>query len=111
MLMKTQRPYILLILFSFMLCQCIVAEEEAQKTSLEEIATEDNMASSTEVSATSDITCPHCGFTKTEPLPTEYCKIKYTCTSCGQELTPKDGDCCVFCTHGTHKCPSMQEED
>lgn len=62
-----------------------------------------------EASITSDITCPKCGYTKTETLPTEVCQIKYTCQKCHAALYPKDGDCCVFCTYGTHKCPSMQD--
>lgn len=56
-----------------------------------------------------EITCPKCGFKKTEIMPTEVCQIKYTCTKCKAELFPKKGDCCVFCTYGKHKCPSMQE--
>jgi hypothetical protein len=61
------------------------------------------------VSMSSDITCPTCGYTKTETLPTEVCQLKYTCTKCNTEMFPKEGDCCVFCTYGTHKCPSKQE--
>lgn len=66
--------------------------------------------SSTKNSETSEITCPECGHKKTEVLPTDVCTIKYTCEKCNVELTPKSGDCCVFCTYGAHKCPSMQEE-
>ena len=57
---------------------------------------------------TSTITCPKCGHKKLEDLPTDVCQIKYNCENCNAELVPKDGDCCVFCTHGDHKCPSMQ---
>jgi hypothetical protein len=57
---------------------------------------------------TSEITCPKCGHKKTEVMPTEVCQIKYTCEKCKTVLYPKEGDCCVFCTYGTHKCPSMQ---
>ena len=56
----------------------------------------------------SEITCPKCGFKKKETMPTEVCLIKYTCTKCKTDLHPKDGDCCVFCTYGTQKCPSKQ---
>ncbi|TNE55844.1 MAG: hypothetical protein EP338_03075 [Bacteroidetes bacterium] len=58
----------------------------------------------------SEITCPKCGHREREKLPTEVCVIKYNCKKCGIELTPKKEDCCVFCTYGTHKCPSMQDE-
>ena len=56
----------------------------------------------------SEITCPKCGHKSIEVLPTEVCQIKYTCKSCSAVLYPKDGDCCVFCTYGDHKCPSKQ---
>lgn len=62
------------------------------------------------ISMQSDITCPHCGHTKTEILPTDVCLLKYTCEKCKATLLTKDGDCCVFCSYGTHKCPSKQEE-
>ncbi len=68
------------------------------------------MESSSEKSNTCEIQCPYCGFKKTEELPTEYCQIKYECENCNKTLTPEGDDCCVFCTHGTHKCPSKQEE-
>jgi|TARA_R110000737_G_scaffold157205_1_gene185731 hypothetical protein len=68
------------------------------------------LESSKKQSETSEITCPECGHKKTEVLPTDVCAIKYTCENCKTELTPKKGDCCVFCTYGTHKCPSMQDE-
>ena len=60
-------------------------------------------------SETSEITCPYCGHSKMETLPTEVCLIRYTCENCKEELTPEGDDCCVFCTYGTHKCPSMQK--
>jgi hypothetical protein len=61
-----------------------------------------------ENSLTSEITCPTCGFKKTEIMPTEVCQLVYKCTKCGYEMHPKKGDCCVFCTYGDHKCPSKQ---
>ncbi len=62
----------------------------------------------TEKSEQSEITCPSCGYKKTETLPTDVCVIKYNCEKCNAELRPKEGDCCVFCSYGSHKCPSMQ---
>ncbi len=59
-------------------------------------------------SLTSEITCPKCSFKKAETLPTEVCQLVYKCQQCGYEMHPKDGDCCVFCTYGDHKCPSKQ---
>lgn len=68
----------------------------------------DTIESSTEISIQSEITCPKCGHKKMETLPTDVCLIKYNCEKCDTTLFPKEGDCCVFCTYGTHKCPSKQ---
>lgn len=81
--------------------------EDLQHSTTESSASDE---SAVQVSETSEITCPECGHKKVETLPTDVCAIKYTCENCKAELTPKDGDCCVYCTYGTHKCPSMQEE-
>ena len=70
---------------------------------------EDEAPASNGIAETSTITCPHCGHQATETLPTEACQIKYDCKGCKATLTPEGDDCCVFCTHGDHKCPSIQE--
>ena len=56
------------------------------------------------------LTCPHCGFAKEEIMPTDSCQIRYQCTNCKTMLRPKSGDCCVFCSYGTVKCPPKQRE-
>ena len=56
----------------------------------------------------SEITCPKCRYKKIERMPTDVCVITYTCKNCKVQLHPKDGDCCVFCTYGNHKCPSKE---
>lgn len=56
----------------------------------------------------STITCPECGFAQEETMPTDACVFFYTCTGCGIRLRPKEGDCCVFCSYGTAKCPPIQ---
>lgn len=61
-----------------------------------------------EKSLYSEITCPECGHKKMEKMPTDVCVITYTCEKCKTQLHPKDGDCCVFCTYGTNKCPSKE---
>ena len=58
----------------------------------------------------STIACPECGFQKLETMPTNACIHFYACESCGARLKPKAGDCCVFCSYGTVKCPPQQEE-
>ncbi len=57
------------------------------------------------------LTCPHCGFQKVEAMPTDSCQFFYECTNCKEVLRPKPGDCCVFWSYGTVRCPSKQAED
>ncbi|SFJ75690.1 GDCCVxC domain-containing (seleno)protein [Myroides guanonis] len=57
----------------------------------------------------STIVCPQCGFSKTEQMPTDACQYLYECEGCKKLLKPKEGDCCVFCSYGTIKCPPIQE--
>lgn len=54
------------------------------------------------------LTCPQCGFQKEEMMPTDSCQFFYECTNCHAMLKPKKGDCCVFCSYGTVKCPPKQ---
>ena len=56
------------------------------------------------------IKCPECGFEKEETMPTDACWYFYECTSCKIRLSPKAGDCCVFCSYGSVKCPPKQAE-
>jgi hypothetical protein len=54
------------------------------------------------------ITCPACGYQKEETMPADACQYFYKCTNCQTVMKPKQGDCCVFCSYGTVKCPPMQ---
>ena len=56
----------------------------------------------------SKITCPECGFQKKETMPEDSCRFFYECENCKTILRPKQGDCCVFCSFGTVKCPPVQ---
>jgi hypothetical protein len=56
----------------------------------------------------STITCPACGTSKTETMPTDACQYFYECSGCGRLLRPKTGDCCVFCSYGSVPCPPVQ---
>ena len=56
------------------------------------------------------LTCPKCGSAKTETMPTDACQFYYECTSCGTLLRPNPGDCCVFCSFGSVKCPPVQAQ-
>src|SRR4029450_10893763 len=55
------------------------------------------------------LTCPHCGFGTVEMMPTNACVIFHECPGCRAVLRPKAGDCCVFCSYGSVKCPPVQE--
>ena len=54
------------------------------------------------------ITCPQCGFAKRETMPTDACQFYYECNGCKALLRPTPGDCCVFCSFGSVRCPPMQ---
>jgi len=64
-----------------------------------------------EIKTNSDITCPVCGYTKTEEMPTDACQFFYECTHCHTVIKPLEGDCCVFCSYGTENCPSIQNTE
>ena len=61
-----------------------------------------------EVLLESVLTCPVCGHTKAETMPTDACLFFYDCEGCGAQLRPKSGDCCVFCSYGSVPCPPIQ---
>ncbi|MES2331079.1 MAG: GDCCVxC domain-containing (seleno)protein [Bacteroidota bacterium] len=61
-----------------------------------------------EIVLRSIIKCPECGHSKEEIMPTNACIFFYECENCKTRLKPKQGDCCVFCSYGTMKCPPMQ---
>jgi hypothetical protein len=60
------------------------------------------------VRLTCELTCPHCGRTAVETMPTDACIYFYDCQGCGAVLRPKAGDCCVFCSWGDAPCPPIQ---
>lgn len=41
-------------------------------------------------------------------MPTDACLYFYECGQCHTLLRPKPGDCCVFCSYGSVKCPPQQ---
>ncbi|HEY4323877.1 MAG TPA: GDCCVxC domain-containing (seleno)protein [Mucilaginibacter sp.] len=62
-----------------------------------------------EIQLHSVLTCPECGHQKEETMPTDTCQHFYECENCHTNLKPLTGDCCVFCSYGTVKCPSIQQ--
>lgn len=56
----------------------------------------------------STITCPECSHKKEATMPTDACQWFIECESCNALLKPLAGDCCVFCSYGSVKCPPIQ---
>jgi hypothetical protein len=105
--------YFLFILGAILLLQCSNPKQSEGVNSKEKSQIDSGFAKTktdtiSEISPKSEITCPKCGYKKIETLPTDVCRIKYTCENCNADLFPKTGDCCVFCSYGTNKCPSKQ---
>lgn len=61
-----------------------------------------------DVTLESVLNCPQCNYSKREIMPTDACLFFYECERCKTILRPKPGDCCVFCSYGSAKCPPMQ---
>ena len=62
-----------------------------------------------EIILESKLICPECAFEKVEVMPTDACMFYYECAGCKNLLRPLSGDCCVFCSYGSIKCPPIQE--
>ncbi|HEY0793707.1 MAG TPA: GDCCVxC domain-containing (seleno)protein [Chthoniobacterales bacterium] len=56
------------------------------------------------------LTCPHCGFAPRETMLTDACQFFSECANCKALLRPKPGNCCVFCSYGSVKCPPVQQQ-
>ncbi|WP_340074719.1 GDCCVxC domain-containing (seleno)protein [Leptobacterium sp. I13] len=54
------------------------------------------------------ITCPKCGYKKEEQMPINACQYFYECNDCKTILKPLQGDCCVYCSYSSEKCPFIQ---
>ena len=61
------------------------------------------------VATVARLTCPECGHTEPEEMPTDACQFFYECLNCRTVLRPKDRDCCVFCSYAGVTCPPKQE--
>lgn len=58
----------------------------------------------------STITCPDCGHSKKEIMPSDSCAFFYECENCSKLIKPLDGDCCVYCSYGDVPCPPIQKD-
>lgn len=55
------------------------------------------------------VTCPKCGHKKQETMQDDLKQILYFCEGCKTYIKPKEGDCCIFCSYGSVKCPIEQK--
>jgi hypothetical protein len=60
------------------------------------------------VDTTAILTCPHFGESYQLEMPTNHCQVALDCIECGKRITPKQGDCCVFCSYADKPCPPLQ---
>jgi hypothetical protein len=44
-------------------------------------------------------------------MPVDACQLFYECPQCKVLMSPKPGDCCVFCSYGNVPCPPVQQGD
>lgn len=58
----------------------------------------------------SELTCPQRGHVTTERMPTDACQFFHECARCKALLRPRPGDCCVYCSYGSVKCPPIQAQ-
>ncbi|HEX5484505.1 MULTISPECIES: GDCCVxC domain-containing (seleno)protein [Limnobacter] len=56
------------------------------------------------------LTCPNCGTATACSMPTDACQFFFQCPGCNAMIKPKPGDCCVFCSYGSVKCPPIQQD-
>ena len=63
----------------------------------------------TDIQLQSTITCPRCHQKTIEQMPTDYCQYFWECPHCKNNLKPKKGECCVYCSYGSVKCPPIQK--
>lgn len=54
------------------------------------------------------VKCPHCNFEEFLDMSFDNCIISHKCNSCGKIMTPREGECCIFCSYGSEKCPTKQ---
>ncbi len=65
----------------------------------------------TNLSYLSTLTCPNCRYQKEETMSIDACQYFYECENCHSIIKPQQGDCCVFCSYGSVKCPPVQSDN
>ena len=54
------------------------------------------------------LTCPICRSQREEVMSPVKALLTYKCRICHEVLQPRPGECCVFCSYGSVKCPPGQ---
>ena len=57
----------------------------------------------------SKISCPRCHARSLDQMPSNASVYFYHCLQCNTIFNPKPGDCCVYCSYGTMRCPPRQK--
>jgi len=57
------------------------------------------------------VICPHCDNSTEVLLLINYCKIRFICPYCGNNITPKEGESCIFSTQADKRCPLKMKEE
>lgn len=104
--MPIKISFLFYLFATLFLIQCNIPQQKENNTN--NVSVVDSLKIAIDTSLQSEITCPECGFKKAQTMPTEVCLISYVCEKCKSVINPKKGDCCVFCSYGTHKCPSKE---
>jgi hypothetical protein len=52
--------------------------------------------------------CPFCLRKMLLEMPVTACQYFFKCVYCHELIRPRKGDCCVFCSYGSNKCPDRQ---
>ena len=60
------------------------------------------------ITSDSVLTCPLCGHSESMPLPLSDAPDEFSCSGCHAVVQKKEGDCCIFCSYGSHKCTVQQ---
>lgn len=110
-------------LLSFLFCSTLIlitVDTVAQQTNTVELLatvstkTNKNLTNKENKDASinllSVVICPNCGHSETELMKKDACKRIHICESCNFVVKTEKGNCCIYCEHGTNKCPTKQEE-
>ena len=66
------------------------------------------MANLPKTHITSIVTCNKCNHTFVAEMPLIQEVHQLQCPVCKYVIKTEEGDCCVYCSHGSEDCPKMQ---